>query len=120
MKCLKTITTVFFLMTAIAAHAQGQVTSAMGKRKVLTAYADAGGTKEITQLNVADIAFPLNIFEVSDAGYVHVKISGQTIWLDRKQIRIPPESLEVSCLTVDRTNLNLQAGATRGANAGCK
>ncbi len=109
------------LMTvAFGAYAQGMVTSAIGTRVVLKAYQDAEGKSEIAPLNVKDIAFPLKIFEISDAGLVHVKVASQDVWLDRKQIRIPPESLEVSCLTVDRTNANLVAAGIRGANSGCK
>ncbi|NMM06829.1 hypothetical protein [Polaromonas sp.] len=108
------------MAAAISVQAQGMVTAAMGTRAVLKAYTDADGKSETASLNVKDISFPLKIFEISEQGFVHVKVASQDVWLDRKQIRIPPESLEVSCLTVDRTNANLVTAGIRGANAGCK
>ena len=108
------------MVAAVSAHAQGLVTAAMGTRAVLKAYADADGKSEPGTLNVKDISFPLKIFEISETGFVHVKIASQDVWLDRKQIRIPPESLAVSCLTVDASSANLVTAGIRGANSGCK
>ena len=89
------------LVATMGALAQGQVTAAMGSRTVLKAYPDAEGKTEPATLNVKDIAFPLQVFEVSDAGFVRVKINGADVWLDRKHVRMPPATLEVSCATVD-------------------
>ena len=96
------------------------VTAAMGARTVVKAYPDAVGSNEPTILNVKDILFPLQVFEISEAGFVRVKIGGADYWLDRKQVRIPPSSLEVSCSTVDTANAKLVSGGIRGANTGCK
>ena len=108
------------LVATMRALAQGQVTAAMGSRTVLKAYPDAEGKTESATLNVKDIAFPLQVFEVSDAGFVRVKINGADVWLDRKHVRMPPDTLEVSCATVDIANAKLVSGGIRGANAGCK
>jgi hypothetical protein len=116
----KKITLSLLMAAAFGAQAQGMVTAAMGTRTVLKAYMDADGKSETTPLKVKDISFPLKIFEVSDTGFVHVKVASQDVWLDRTQIRIPPESLEVSCLTVDRSSANLVTAGIRGANSGCK
>jgi hypothetical protein len=116
----KKITLGLLMAAAFGAQAQGMVTAAMGTRTVLKAYMDADGKSETTPLKVKDITFPLKIFEISDTGFVHVKVASQDVWLDRTQIRIPPESLEVSCLTVDRSSANLVTAGIRGANSGCK
>lgn len=108
------------MAAAISAQGQGMVTSAMGTRVVLKAYADADGKSELALLNVKDITFPLKIFEISETGFIHVKVSSQDVWLDRKQVRIPPETLVASCLTVDQANANLVTAGIRGANSGCK
>lgn len=104
----------------LSASAQGFVTSAMGTRTVLKGYPDADGKGESAPLSVKDISFPLKVFEVSEAGFVRVKIADTDVWLDRKQIRIPPESMVATCLTVDRANAALVSGGIRGANSGCK
>lgn len=116
----KKITLGLLMAAAIGAQAQGMVTAAMGTRNVLKTYMDADGKSETTPLTVKDITFPLKVFEISEAGFVHVKVQSKDIWLDRKQIRIPPESLEVSCLTVDQSSANLTTAGIRGANSGCK
>jgi len=108
------------LAAAFGAGAQGQVTAAMGARTVLKAYPDAEGKSEPVTLNVKDIAFPLQVFEISEAGFVRVKVEGADVWLDRKHVRMPPATLEVSCATVDTANAKLVSGGIRGANAGCK
>lgn len=120
MASFKNITFGLLMAAAINAQAQGMVTAAMGTRTAIKAYLDAEGKIEAMPLAVKDITFPLKIFEVSESGFIHVKVASQDVWLDRKQIRIPPESLEVSCLTVDRTNANLVSAGIRGANSGCK
>lgn len=108
------------MVVTVSAQAQGVVTAAMGARVVLKAYTDADGKNETTSLNVKDITFPLKIFEISETGFVHVKVASQDVWLDRKQVRIPPDSLDVSCLTVDKSSANLVSAGIRGANSGCK
>ena len=108
------------LLSALGAHAQGMVTAAMGARTVLKAYPDAEGRSEPATLNVKDISFPLRVFEISEAGFVRVKVGDADVWLDRKQVRMPPISLEVSCSTVDTANAKLVSGGSRGANTGCK
>ncbi len=120
MRNFKKMTFGLLMAAAIGAQGQGMVTSAMGTRAVLNAYADADGKSEPSLLNVRDITFPLKIFEISETGFVHVKVANQDVWLDRKQVRIPPESLAVSCLTVDQANANLVTAGIRGANSGCK
>lgn len=107
-------------MIAFGAQAQGMVTSAMGTRSELKAYPDADGKSAPATLFVKDIPFPLKVFEISEAGLVRVKIAEKDIWLDRKQIRIPPETLTVNCTTVDQKNATLVSGGIRGANSGCK
>jgi hypothetical protein len=108
------------LLAALGAQAQGTVTAAMGTRTVLKAFVDADGKTESTPLNVKDINFPLQVFEISEAGFLRVKVGGADVWLDRKQVRMPPESLEVSCTTVNVANAKLVSGGIRGANTGCK
>ena len=120
MQHIKKITFGVLMTAVIGAQGQSMVTAAMGTRAVLKAYADADGKSEPSLLNVRDITFPLRIFEISGTGFVHVKVANQDVWLDRKQVRIPPESLTVSCLTVDKAKANLVTGGIRGANSGCK
>jgi hypothetical protein len=95
------------------------VTAAMGTRSELKAYADADGKSAPATLYVKDITFPLKVFETSEAGLVRVKVAEKDVWLDRKQIRIPPE-LVVNCTNVDWKNAPIVSGGIRGANAGCK
>jgi hypothetical protein len=116
---LKSITFGCLLAAAFGAQAQGMVTSAMGTRSELKAYADADGKSIPATLSVKDITFPLKIFETSEAGLVRVKVAEKDVWLDRKQIRIPPE-LIVTCTNVDQKNATLVSGGIRGANSGCK
>ncbi|MDD2880107.1 MAG: hypothetical protein PHQ58_06695 [Rhodoferax sp.] len=108
------------MAAAVSAQAQGMVTAAMGTRTVLKAYTDAEGKSETTALAVKDITFPLKVFEISEAGFVHVKVQSKDVWLDRGQIRIPPESLTVTCTTVDQSSANLTTAGIRGANSACK
>lgn len=117
---LKYITLGLLMAAAVSVQAQGMVTAAMGTRTALKAYTDAEGKSETTPLAVKDIVFPLKIFEISESGFVHVKVASRDVWLDRKHIRIPPESLAVSCLTVDQSSANLVTAGIRGANSGCK
>ena len=107
------------LVLAFGAHAQGMVTSAMGTRSELKAYPDADGKSAPGTLYVKDITFPLKVFETSEAGLVRVKVGEKDVWLDRKQIRIPPE-LIVTCTNVDHANASMVSGGIRGANSGCK
>lgn len=117
---LKELTFVLLMAAAFGVHAQGVVTAAMGTRVALKAFTDADGKSETAPLSVKDITFPLKIFEVSDSGFVRVKVANKDVWLDRTQIRIPPESLHVNCLTVDKSSANLVTAGIRGANSGCK
>lgn len=117
---LKKIALGLLVATAVSVQAQGLVTAAMGTRTLLKAYLDADGKSETTPLAVKDITFPLKVFETSEAGFVHVRVQTKDIWLDRKQIRIPPESLTVTCTTVDQSSANLTTAGIRGANSGCK
>ena len=116
---LKLVTTACLLVLAFGAHAQGMVTSAMGTRSELKASPDADGKSAPATLYVKEITFPLKVFETSEAGLVRVKVAGKDVWLDRKQIRIPPE-LIVTCTNVDHANASLVSGGIRGANSGCK
>lgn len=116
----KSLAASVLLLAALGAHAQGFVTAPMGSRTALKAYPDADGKSEPATLHVKDITFPLQVFEISDAGFVRVKVGGADVWLDRKQVRMPPVSLEVTCATVDASNAKLVSGGIRGANAGCK
>lgn len=109
-----------FLFYIFSAQAQGVVTSAMGTRSELKAYLDAEGKSSTDNLYVKDITFPLKVLETSEAGLVRVRMQGKDVWLDRKQIRIPPESLIVTCATVDQSKASLVASGIRGANSGCK
>ncbi len=107
-------------MLAFSVSAQDFVTSALGKRTTLSVYSTADGSGERQQIELKDIVFPIKVFETSDAGYLRVKLAGKDVWLDRKQVKVPPERLESTCLTVNRANANLVAGGIRGANEGCK
>lgn len=115
----KKITVECIFLAAFGAQAQGMVTAPMGTRSELKAYADADGKSAPATLYVKDITFPLKIFETSEEGLVRVKVAEKDVWLDRKQIRIPPELL-ANCLTVDHKNANQVSGGIRGANSGCK
>lgn len=117
---LKTMTFGVLMAAACGVQGQGLVTAAMGTRTALKAYSDADGKGQPSMLNVKDITFPLKIFEISEAGFVRVKVDNADVWLDRKQVRVPPESLAVSCLTVDQASANLVTAGIRGANSGCK
>lgn len=117
---LKKLTLGLLMTAAFGVNAQGVVTAAMGTRVALKAFTDADGKSETTPLSVKDITFPLKIFEISDSGFVRVKVLDKDVWLDRTQIRIPPESLQVNCLTVDKSSANLVTAGIRGANSGCK
>lgn len=116
----KIISAGFLASLIFGAQAQGMVTAALGTRAVLKAYPDADGQSDPTPLSVKDLSFPLKVLEISEMGFVRVKVAGKDVWLDRKQIRIPPDSIEVSCLTVDRANAGLVSAGIRGANSGCK
>ena len=115
----KKITAGCMFLAVFGAQAQGMVTAPMGTRSELKAYADADGKSAPATLYVKDITFPLKVFETSEAGLVRVKVAEKDVWLDRKQIRIPPE-LVVSCMNVDQKNAALVSGGIRGANSGCK
>ena len=108
------------ILSFFGAQAQGVVTAAMGIRTEIKAYSDADGKSSPETVQVKDITFPLKVFETSEAGLVRVKITDKYVWLDRKQIRIPPESITVSCTNVDRANASLVSAGIRGANSGCK
>jgi hypothetical protein len=116
---IKKMPVVLVMAAAFSVQAQDIVIAAMGTRTVLKAYADADGKSELPPLSVKDISFPLKIYETAASGFVHVKVAGQDVWLDRKQVRIPPESLTVSCITKDQANTKLVAAGVRGANSGC-
>lgn len=120
MRNLKIMTFSLLMAAAFSVQGQGMVTAAMGTRTALKAYSDADGKSQPALLNVKDISFPLKIFEISEAGLVRVKVENQDVWLDRKQVRVPPESLAVSCLTVDPSTASLVSAGIRGANSGCK
>lgn len=120
MACGKSGVLLFASMLAFSVGAQEFVTSALGKRTTLSMYSTSDGSGERQQIELKDIAFPLKIFETSDAGYLRVKLAGKDVWLDRKQVKVPPEKLESSCLTVNRANASLVSGGIRGANEGCK
>lgn len=117
---VKAMMVIFGTISASALMAQGLVTAAMGTRATLKSYVDADGKIESATVNVKGIGFPLKVLEVSETGFVRVTLGDKDVWLDRKQIRIPPDSLEANCLTVNRINANLVSGGTRGANNGCK
>ena len=117
---LKTMTAGCLFLTIFGAQAQGMVTSAMGTRSELKAYLDADGKSAPATLYVKDITFPLKVFETSEAGLVRVKVAEKDVWLDRKQVRIPPEALIANCRTVDQRNADQVSGGIRGANSGCK
>jgi len=114
--------TVFLALSGVtlSAFAQSQITAVMGARPTLKAFSDAEGISELPALSVKAIVFPLRVLEVSDQGFVRVKIDDQQVWLDRRQLKMPPDTLEANCLTVNQANANLVAGGMRGANSGCK
>lgn len=116
----KLLALLFSYVFAANASAQGQISAAMGSRTSIKAFSDAEGTQELTPVIVKDITFPMTVYEVSDQGFVRVKINGQQVWLDRKQVKMAPETLEASCLTVNQANAKLVSGGIRGANSGCK
>ena len=117
---LKLITVGCLLVAAFGVQAQGMVTSAMGTRSELKAYSDADGKSAPVTLYVKDITFPLKVFETSEAGLVRVKFAENDVWLDRKQVRIPPEIKEANCTNVNQKNIAMVSGGIRGANSGCK
>lgn len=120
MQCFRLTFALCFGFMSLLCHAQGVVTSALGARTVLKSYSSPDSKSEGLPIAVQDITFPLKVYETSDNGFLRVKIGSKDIWLDRRTVRIPAESLEANCLTVNRANANLVSGGIRGANEGCK
>jgi len=111
---------IFLSAIAINAAAEMQVIGAMGSRTAIKTYEDADGKTELAPVSVKNITFPLTVFEVSERGFVRVKLEDKQTWLNKEQVSIPPESLEATCLTANRADAGVTPGGLRGANAGCK
>lgn len=119
MRALPNLFAIGLLATAISAAAL-QVTGPIGTRTTLKVYEDADGKSELASVSVKDITFPITAFEISDRGFVRVKLDGKQVWLDKGQLRIPPESMEATCITANRADAGVTPGGLRGANSGCK
>jgi hypothetical protein len=112
-----------FLLSCLCASnvlAQGRISGALGFRTSIKVFSDAEGKQELVPVLVKDVTDSPTVYEISDQGFVRVKVNGQQVWLDRKQVKISLDALEASCLTVNQANANLVSGGIRGANSGCK
>ncbi len=107
-------------VTSASAIAEMQVVGAIGARTALKVFEDADGKIELPPVTVKNISFPLTVYEVSERGFARVKLDGKQVWLNKEQIRIPPESIEATCVTASRADAGVTPGGLRGANAGCK
>ncbi|MBT3067308.1 hypothetical protein [Rhodoferax sp. U11-2br] len=110
------------LLCVLAANVSAieRIEAAMGSRTSIKAFSDAEGKQELVPVSIKDVLVSPEVYEISDQGFVRVKVNGQQVWLDRKQLKIKPETLEASCLTVNQANAKLVSGGIRGANEGCK
>jgi hypothetical protein len=108
------------LFSAAGVVAEAQVAGPRGARTSLKVFEDADGKIELPAVNVKSLTFPITVFETSDHGFVRVKLDGKQVWLNTEQVRIPPESIEATCLTASRADAGITPGGLRGANAGCK
>jgi hypothetical protein len=63
------------------------------------------------------VPLPLNVSEVTeDERFLKVKLGGETIWLNKKQVTVL-RSVSAGCLA--HVTAPTEAATTRGANNGC-
>lgn len=110
------------LAALFSVQAQNAGKNAIGvtaKRTQVKAYSDAEGKQKTTPISTASIAFPLQIYEQSSAGYIRVKVANQSVWLDPDELVIDT-TLQAKCLVSSDKGVAPMAGGLRGANEGCK
>lgn len=107
-----------FSLFAIPVNAQSggiQLEGAAGTNPTITTYTDSEGLKKAAKLTVAELTFPVRVFEETPTGMARIRHNGVEYWVASEDFRVR-RSVQASCsLAMVRVN----TGADRGANEGC-
>ncbi|HYD97426.1 MAG TPA: hypothetical protein VEC01_19040 [Noviherbaspirillum sp.] len=100
---------------AFAQSGPKQLESAAGKRTAVTSYADSDGRQPGKKLPVAELAFPLRVYEETPTGMARIRHGGEDYWVALEDFNFNL-AVQADCNVV---SVNVTAGATRGANERC-
>ncbi|HJV86301.1 MAG TPA: hypothetical protein VJ698_12580 [Noviherbaspirillum sp.] len=86
-----------------------------GKQSAVTTYVDSDGRQKGKKLPVAELAFPLKVWEETPTGMVRIKHGGEDYWVAIEDFNYK-QAIQANCNVV---SANISVGAGRGANEHC-
>ena len=117
-KAVVTVSIMILGLVTIPVLAQSgslQLEGPVGSKAVITTYTDSEGLEKGTKLAVAELSFPLRVFEETPTGMLRIRHKEGEYWVASEDFRVR-RNVKASCnFAMDR----IKVAADRGANEGC-
>lgn len=101
--------------SALAQSGPLQLERPASRKPSITTYADADGKQRAGQLTVAELHFPLRVFEETPTGMVRIQHGEKNYWVAGEDFNIR-RSVQADC---NVAMARITTGADRGANENC-
>lgn len=103
------------LSSAYAQSGPAQLEGPAGKSASIMTYADSDGKTRGRKLLVADLAFPIRVFEETPTGMVRIRHADEDYWVAIEDFKVK-RAVVADCNIISE---RVTTGAARGANEGC-